>query len=87
MKHPFLDIIIVSYDCMPYLTSCLRSVFESLEDVTAKIFVQDNSIDGEISAIKEIFPQAILARNKNNIGFSSASNQAIKKAIPNTSCF
>lgn len=40
--------------------------------------VDNNSVDGSISLIKEKFPQVKLIVNKTNYGFSVANNQAIK---------
>lgn len=39
--------------------------------------VDNNSVDGSISLIKEKFPQVRLIANSENVGFSAANNQAI----------
>ena len=42
--------------------------------------VDNNSVDGSVSLIKDKFPQVTLIENKVNTGFSVANNQAIKIA-------
>lgn len=76
-----LSIIIVNYNVKHFLEQCLYSVFKSLKDIKAEVFVVDNnSVDGSISLLKEKFPQVKLIANQINTGFSVANNQAIKQA-------
>ena len=42
--------------------------------------VDNNSVDGSVSLVKEKFPEVIIIENKDNFGFSYANNQAIKLA-------
>jgi GT2 family glycosyltransferase len=59
----------------------LFSVFKAAEALPCEIFVVDNnSVDGSTTLIKEKFPHVILIENKINTGFSVANNQAIKLA-------
>jgi GT2 family glycosyltransferase len=49
--------------------------------VDTEVFVVDNnSVDGSVSMIKNEFPKVQLIENKDNVGFSKANNQAISKA-------
>lgn len=73
-----LSIVIVNYNVKFFLEQCLRSVYNALQDVSAEVFVVDNnSVDGSCSMVKEKFPNVILIENKQNVGFSKANNQAI----------
>lgn len=55
------------------------SVFKALKNINAEVFVVDNnSVDGSVTLIKEKFPNVILIQNKINKGFSAANNQAIQ---------
>ncbi len=64
---------------MHFLEQCLNSVFESAKHCETEVFVVDNnSVDGSCSMVKEKFPQVHLIENKTNYGFSYANNQAIK---------
>jgi len=59
----------------------LSSVFSAIKNLEAEVWVVDNnSVDGSVPMVKEQFPQAKLIANKDNVGFSKANNQAIKKA-------
>ncbi|PBQ32078.1 glycosyl transferase family 2 [Sphingobacteriaceae bacterium] len=76
-----LSVIIVNYNVKHFLEQCLFSVFKALKNIEAEVFVVDNnSVDGSITLIREKFPNVILIQNKNNAGFSVANNQAIKVA-------
>ena len=76
-----LSIIIVNYNVKYFLEQCLHSVLKSSRNIKSEIFVVDNnSVDGSCSMIKEKFPGLTLIENKENVGFARANNQAIRKA-------
>lgn len=76
-----LSVIIVNYNVKHFIEQCLFSVIKASETFSCEIFVVDNnSVDGSVSLIKNKFPQVILIENKVNTGFSVANNQAIKIA-------
>ena len=72
-----IDIIIVNYNSTDYLIDCLRSVGDSLNGMRARIFVQDNASTDGVERVRHQFPHVSLTRNKRNIGFAAAVNQAI----------
>ena len=74
-----LDIIIVNYNSTDYLLQCLRSVYDSLQEIPAKVIVQDNASKDGVDRVKAEFPQVILSKNRYNIGFSKAINNALKE--------
>lgn len=74
-----LSVIIVNYNVKFFLEECLYSVQEASKDIAVEIFVVDNnSVDGSCSMVKEKFPGVNLIENKKNTGFAFANNQAIK---------
>ncbi len=76
-----LSIIIVNYNVKHFLEQCLISVFKATKTIDAEIFVVDNnSVDGSVSMIQEKFQEVKLIANTENVGFSSANNQAIRLA-------
>ncbi len=76
-----LSVIIVNYNVKHFLEQCLISVFNAARNIDLEIFVVDNnSVDGSCSMVKEKFPTVSLIENKKNHGFSFANNQAIKIA-------
>ncbi|HUU40660.1 MAG TPA: glycosyltransferase, partial [Desulfatiglandales bacterium] len=74
-----LDIIIVNYNSTDYLLRCLSSIYDSLQELPAKVFVQDNHSEDGVDRVKSEFPQVILSKNTYNMGFSKAINNALKK--------
>ena len=76
-----LSVVIVNYNVKHFIEQCLFSVLKASENITCEVFVVDNnSVDGSVTLIKEKFPQVNLIVNKTNTGFSVANNQALKIA-------
>ena len=76
-----LSIVIVNYNVEHFLEQCLISVEKATEQLDAEVFVVDNnSVDGSVAMVKNKFETVKLIANKENVGFSSANNQAIKLA-------
>jgi GT2 family glycosyltransferase len=76
-----LSVIIVNYNVEHFLEQCLHSVEKSIKDLAVEVFVVDNnSVDGSMSMVKQKFPWARRIENKENLGFSMANNQAMKMA-------
>ncbi|MEI6683906.1 MAG: glycosyltransferase [Bacteroidota bacterium] len=76
-----LSIVIVNYNVKYFLEQCLHSVQNACHGLDAEVFVVDNdSVDGSVKMVKEKFPEVLLIENKDNKGFSSANNQAIRKS-------
>ena len=74
-----LSVVIVNYNVEHFLEQCLNSVLKARQKNNIEIFVVDNnSSDGSVEMVKQKFPNVILIANKDNRGFSSANNQAIK---------
>lgn len=74
-----LSVVIVNYNVKHFIEQCLFSVLKASENIACEVFVVDNnSVDGSVTLIKEKFPQVNLIVNKTNTGFSVANNQAIK---------
>ena len=63
------------------MEQCLRSVQNAVNEIDTEIFVVDNnSVDGSNEMVKNLFPEVILIANSENVGFSTANNQAIEKS-------
>jgi GT2 family glycosyltransferase len=76
-----LSVVIVNYNVKHFIEQCLFSVLKASESFECEVFVVDNnSVDGSVTLIKEKFPQINLIVNKTNTGFSVANNQAIRLA-------
>lgn len=76
-----LSVIIVNYNVKYFLEQCLHSVRKAISKIDAEVFVVDNnSVDGSIEMLNQKFPEISLIANKENVGFSKANNQAVKKS-------
>lgn len=77
-----ISIIIVNYNVAYFLEQCLNSVFKSLQNIDGEVFVVDNnSIDNSVEIVEQKYPQVRLIKNKENVGFSRANNQAIASSV------
>lgn len=76
-----LTIIVVSWNVKDLTRDCLKSVYGTVRNISFEIIaVDNNSSDGSAQMISDEFPAAKLIKNKENLGFTVANNQAIKKA-------
>lgn len=74
-----LSVIIVSWNTCELLRRCLESVCDSLRRIQYEVLVVDNaSSDGSVRMVREMFPEARLVENRENVGFARANNQAIE---------
>jgi GT2 family glycosyltransferase len=71
-----IDIIIVNYNSTDYLLRCIKSVCAFLQELPAKVFVQDNASEDGVDRLKPEFPQVLLSENSYNMGFSRTINDA-----------
>jgi len=83
-KTPSVVIVILNWNGKNWLRNCLKSIRKNTKYTNYKIFVVDNgSADGSIEMVKKEFPIVQLICNKENLGFSRATNQGIKRALKN----
>jgi GT2 family glycosyltransferase len=75
-----LSICIVSWNTSDLLKKCLSSVYKFPPKCAFEVFVADNnSSDGTPDMVASNFPQVLLIKNKENLGFAKANNQIIEK--------
>ncbi|GET30935.1 glycosyltransferase [Prolixibacter sp. SD074] len=75
-----LSVVIVNYNVRFFLSQCLASVQKASEGLEVEVFVVDNnSTDGSYAMLRDSFPWINLIANHENVGFSKANNQAIRK--------
>jgi len=75
-------VVTVTYNGLKWIGRCAGSVYAS--GTPADFYVVDNaSSDGTADYIEENFPQAILVRSKENLGFGKANNLGLKYALEN----
>ena len=74
------DIIIVNFKSKDYLQKCLQSVHAYLKDISANIYVVNNSSGNGIDHLKETYPTIHVINNPYNMGFSKAVNKVVKQS-------
>jgi len=74
-----VSIIIVSYNVKEFLERCISSITRSSEKVEI-IVVDNNSNDGTLEMLKNLYPFVRIIANEKNVGFSAANNQGIALA-------
>jgi len=78
---PSISIFVVNYNTCSLLELCLRSIFETKGDISVEVFVADNgSTDGTPEMIESKFPQVLLTRNSQNVGYVRAVNPLLPLA-------
>lgn len=76
-----LSVIIVNYNVKTLLKICLKSIFDLQTVLKYEVIVIDNhSEDLSREMVKADFPNIWLIENADNVGFSSACNQGIKRS-------
>jgi len=76
-----LSVVIVNWNSWDYLQKCIMSIKENADELHYEIIVVDNcSSDNSAENIAACFPEVILIKNKNNVGFPAANNQAFNIA-------
>jgi GT2 family glycosyltransferase len=73
-----ISVIILSWNDLPHLMMCLESLKRFTGRRTMEIIVVDNaSTDGSPDAVANRFPDVILIKNKENLGFPKGNNMGI----------
>ena len=76
-----LSVVIVNFNVKYFLEQALLSVRRASINLPVEIFVVDNnSIDDSVAMVRKKFPEVHLIANNQNLGFSTANNQAIRRA-------
>ncbi len=76
-----LSIIIVSYNTKDFIRECLKSIKATSKGFGYEIIVVDNaSSDNSLEMLKIKFPDVIVIKNQENIGFSKANNLGVEKS-------
>jgi hypothetical protein len=74
-----ISIIIVTYNSLGSLPSCLAQLREASRRINCELVaVDNNSTDNSPSAIRNFWPQANVIVNRKNKGFAFAANQGAK---------
>jgi GT2 family glycosyltransferase len=83
MSQIELSVIIVTYNSGNYISSCLTSVFGSIDIEPQVIVIDNHSTDESVALIRRKFPKIYLIENKENMGFSVAVNIGLRLSAGN----
>jgi len=77
-----LSIAIVSYNTKAVLLDCIRSIHARTTGIALEVIVVDNdSQDGTVAVLKEVYPDMKIIANSDNRGFAKAVNQALAMSL------
>ncbi|MEM4429810.1 MAG: glycosyltransferase family 2 protein, partial [Thermofilaceae archaeon] len=78
----FVSVIILNWNGGDYLLRCVKSVLESdyPKNLLEVVVVDNGSTDGSAEAVKKVYPQIKLIKNKKNLGYCLGNNIGIKNA-------
>ncbi|MBU1127063.1 MAG: glycosyltransferase family 2 protein [Patescibacteria group bacterium] len=82
MEKEIISIIILSWNTKDILKNCLRSIeYPKFGKWVFEVIVIDNgSTDGSAQMVEKDFREAVLVKNKKNLGYGAGNNIGIKKA-------
>src|ERR1051326_3604541 len=81
MSVPRVSIVIVNWKTPGLLAGCLDSLLSDPGHGAFEFFVVDNaSDDGSVEMLRQRYPFVKVIANTENLGFSKACNQAIRRA-------
>lgn len=75
-----VSIIIVTWNSARFIEGCLKSIKEQSFEDWELIIVDNGSNDDTLDIIENIYPQAQVIKNNDNLGFCRANNQGISQA-------
>lgn len=69
-----ISIIIVNYNTVDLTTSCIESIYSSVNSSCEIIVVDNNSSDGSVQILSQKFPSLTVISSDINLGFGRANN-------------
>lgn len=77
-----VGVVIVNYNVKDLLAQCLRSLQASLTGIPSHIIVVDNnSTDGSVEYLRELFPEVEFYALQENLGFGRANNIGFQRLL------
>lgn len=76
-----LIVSIVNWNAVDLIIQCVASVFNIIKKYPFEIVIVDNnSSDGSVQKLEEIFPSLNIIKNKFNVGYARAHNQVLSSS-------
>lgn len=80
IKSPLISIIIVNHNGKKWLKNCLTPLTRQSYKKIEIIFVDNNSFDDSLKAVKKISNKIIIVKSEENLGFAGGNNLGFEKA-------
>lgn len=85
--RPSVSVVIVVWNAKKYVIECLESLREHCRNSCHEVIVVDNaSSDGTPELVAEMFPEFVLIRNSENLGFAKANNIGLARSSGDYLC-
>lgn len=82
MSKPELSIILVSYNTKEHTLKALSSVYEQTHNTYFEVILVDNdSKDGSLEAVQEVFPQVQAYASGGNLGFAGGVHFGVDRSV------
>ena len=75
-----VSVILVNYNSMPHLDTCVPSVLNQTYPNLEVIFVDNDSSDGSLQYARRKFPQLVFVANNRNLGYAGGINAGLVHA-------
>lgn len=72
-----VSVIVVNFNGMPFLETCLRSVLNQNYPDFEVILVDNYSSDGSVDYVRQRFPDLLIVANEKNLGYAAGINSGI----------
>ena len=80
MSAGLISVVVVSFNTRERLLACLAALESRVPPHHELIVVDNASADGSAAAVRARFPAAVVLENAENVGFSRANNQGLRRA-------
>ncbi len=81
MELPLVSVVILNWNGLPYVITCLKSVLASDYPRFLVIVIDNGSTDGSDKAIEMQFPNVLLYKMENNLGYAAGNNIGIVESL------
>jgi len=85
IPSPKVSVVILNWNGASDTISCLDSLKKQTHTNFDVIVIDNGSTDDSVTRIEKSHPEAILIKEKNNLGFAGGCNRGIEQAITNSS--
>ena len=75
-----LSVVVVNWNSRDDLSACLRSLRAQTHRELQIVVVDNGSSDGSADMVTADFPEVVLSRETDNLGFAEACNRGIEKS-------